>query len=528
MTGQMLHPHCITIRHASPEDADLIALVLAMALGGDESHPFFEIFAGLARRDDTQYSYRNALVALADGERAGAIVGYDGARLHELRAPMEEILRKLHGDDFVLEEETSAGEFYLDSVAVLPQFKGLGVGRMLIGRMSERAFAEGFDRVGLIVDFDNTKAEALYSAMGFRRVNPTTFLGHRMWHMQYERDIRLVIGGYGENIYRALFNNYTGEISILGKASAPNASHIVARGDNIYTFSESGSDSKIYSFKEGVRKEILCSGDDPCFITLTPDDRHILTADYSVGSVSLYPISDGEVEERVQKLQFEGFGPVAKRQQSPHIHQVRFLPKMEGMEGYWILAPDLGSDKGRVIRYIPNRENGPFLSHFGDIPFPPGSGPRHLDFDPVKGMMYCLSELSGELFVFKISADAGGEPVFEQVQTVLADECRSGGSGDIHIHPSGKYLYTSHRLKNDGLAVFRVCDDGTIRKSGYVHTKDHPRSFLITPDGRHILVASKNDLSIEVFLVDGDGMPVPTGCIASLSPDAPTAIAICK
>ncbi|MBO7321804.1 MAG: beta-propeller fold lactonase family protein, partial [Bacteroidales bacterium] len=241
-----------------------------------------------------------------------------------------------------------------------------------------------------------------------------------------------------------------------------------------------------------------------------------------------YPLSDGEVEERVQKLQFEGFGPVAKRQQSPHIHQVRFLPKMEGMEGYWILAPDLGSDKVRVIRYIPNRENGPFLSHFGDIPFPPGSGPRHLDFDPVKGMMYCLSELSGELVVFKISADAGGEPVFEQVQTVLADECRSGGSGDIHIHPSGKYLYTSHRLKNDGLAVFRVCDDGTIRKSGYVHTKDHPRSFLITPDGRHILVASKNDLSIEVFLVDGDGMPVPTGCIASLSPDAPTAIAICK
>lgn len=527
MTGQMLHPHSITIRPASPEDADLIALVLAMALGGDESHPFFEIFAGLARRDDTQYSYRNALVALADGERAGAIVGYDGGKLHELRAPMEEIFREMHGDDFVLEEETSAGEFYLDSVAVLPRFKGLGVGRMLIGRLSERAFAEGFDRVGLIVDFDNTKAEALYSAMGFRRVNPTTFLGHRMWHMQYERDIPLVVGGYGENIYRALFNNYTGEISILGKASAPNASHIVARGDNIYTFSESGSDSKIYSFKEGVRKEVLCSGDDPCFITLTPDDKYILTADYSGGSVSLYSISDGEVEERVQKLEFEGSGPVARRQLSPHIHQVRFLPGMADIQGSWILAPDLGSDKVRVIKYIAPSEGGPVMTHSGDIPFPAGSGPRHIEFDSERGMMYCLSELSGELFVFRIKS-ADGVPVFELTHTVLADKFHSGGSADIHLHPSGRYLYTSHRLKNDGLAVFRVCDDGTIRKCGYVHTKDHPRSFLITPDGRHILVASKNDLSIEVFLVDGDGMPVPTGCIASLSPDAPTAIAICK
>lgn len=527
MNGQMLYPQRITIRAASPEDADLIALVLAMALGGDGSHPFFEIFAGLARRDDTQYSYRNALVALVDGVRAGAIVGYDGARLHELRAPMEEILRKMHGDDFVLEEETSAGEFYLDSVAVFPQFKGLGVGRMLIGRMSERAFAEGFDRVGLIVDFDNTKAEALYSAMGFRRVNPTTFLGHRMWHMQYERDIPLVVGGYGENIYRALFNNYTGEISILGKASAPNASHIVARGDNIYTFSESGADSKIYSFKEGVRKEILCSGDDPCFITLTPDDKHILTADYSGGSVSLYPISDGEVGERVQKLEFEGSGPAARRQLSPHIHQVRFLPQMADIQGSWILAPDLGSDKVRVIKYIAPSEGGPVLTHSGDIPFPAGSGPRHIEFDSERGMMYCLSELSGELFVFSIKS-ADGLPVFELAQTVLADEFHSGGSADIHLHPSGRYLYTSHRLKNDGLTVFRVCDDGTIRKSGYVHTKDHPRSFLITPDGRHILVASKNDFSIEVFLVDADGMPVPTGRIASLSPDAPTAIAICK
>ena len=338
-------------------------------------------------------------------------------------------------------------------------------------------------------------------------------------------DLSLLIGGYGESVYRAKFNANTEEILIEASYEARNASYVIGKGDSIYTFSESGSDSKIYSFKKGVRKEILCSGDDPCFVTLSPDGKYILTADYSGGSVSLYSISDGEVEERVQKLQFEGSGPVAKRQQSPHIHQVRFLPQMEGMEGSWILAPDLGSDKVRVIRYIPNRKNGPVLSHFGDIPFLPGSGPRHLDFDPVKGMMYCLSELSGELFVFRIKS-ADGLPVFEQVQTVLADECRSGGSGDIHIHPSGKYLYTSHRLKNDGLAVFEIALDGLVRKKGYVRTQEHPRNFLITPDGRYILVASKNEFSIQVFSIDGEGMPVETDNKLCLSPDAPTCITL--
>jgi 6-phosphogluconolactonase (cycloisomerase 2 family) len=226
-----------------------------------------------------------------------------------------------------------------------------------------------------------------------------------------------------------------------------------------------------------------------------------------------------------QKIHFKGSGPLTRRQASSHIHQVRFLPQIEGIEGYWVLAPDLGADKVRVLGYSENAGNGQILTHFTDIPLPAGSGPRHLDFDPVRGMMYCLSELSGELFVFKISAVAG-VPVFELAQTVLADECRSGGSGDIHIHPSGKYLYTSHRLQNDGLAVFEMARDGLLRKKGYVRTQEHPRNFLITPDGRHILVASKNGFSVQVFIIDDEGVPVPTDHILNLAPDAPTCITI--
>ena len=516
----------ISIRKASAEDAPLIALVLAMAMGGDESHPLFDIFCRMAQREDSQYSWRNTFVAEIDGAAAGAIVGYDGARLYELRRPLEEAIRDINGGVFNIEDETSAGEFYIDSLAILPQYRGMGIAKSLVEYVRERVFAEGFDKVGLIVDYGNPRAEGLYESIGFKKVNPTTFLGHDMWHMQANRDIPLLIGGYGERIHKAIFNSCSGKIEIVQSLDAKNASYVIGEGDSIYTFSESGPDSKIYSFRDGSRNDIMCNGDDPCFVTFSPDGKYILTADYSGGSVSLYPIQDGEAAERVQKLEFEGSGPVARRQLSPHIHQVRFLPRMADIQGSWILAPDLGSDKVRVIRYIPNRENGPVLSHFGDIPFPPGSGPRHLDFDPVKGMMYCLSELSGELFVFKISADAGGEPVFEQLQTVLADECRSGGSGDIHIHPSGKYLYTSHRLKNDGLAVFEIALEGLGRKKGYVRTQEHPRNFLITPDGRYILVASKNEFSIQVFSIDGEGMPVETDNKLCLSPDAPTCITL--
>ena len=174
----------IIIREAVAADAPFVALVVLMALHYDESHPLYEIFKELAARTDAQYSYCNALIAQVDGEVAGAIVGYDGARLYELREPLLALVRERQGREIEIEDETSAGEYYLDSLAVLPKFRGRGVGSMLLSSAAERAFAAGHKRVGLIVDYDNPRAEALYSSLGFERVNSTTFLGQNMWHMQ--------------------------------------------------------------------------------------------------------------------------------------------------------------------------------------------------------------------------------------------------------------------------------------------------------------------------------------------------------
>lgn len=74
------------IRPATPDDAAIIAAALTMALGEETMKMYCgencqSVLEELARREDTQYSYRNALVAEMDGALAGAIVGYDGARL---------------------------------------------------------------------------------------------------------------------------------------------------------------------------------------------------------------------------------------------------------------------------------------------------------------------------------------------------------------------------------------------------------------------------------------------------------------
>jgi len=138
----------------------------------------------IARMEDSQYSYHRALLAMADDTPAGAIVGYDGALLKRLRALTLSVIYKYNPQLTMEDEETGEGEFYLDSIGILPEFRGCGIGSRLLTAMREQAFSLGHKRVGLLVDSENPKAERLYVSLGFERVGTKMFFGHKMWHLQ--------------------------------------------------------------------------------------------------------------------------------------------------------------------------------------------------------------------------------------------------------------------------------------------------------------------------------------------------------
>lgn len=180
----------IIVRSAVCDDAEIIAKAVEMAIGdevalrhycGDDYHA---ALAEVACRRDTQYSWQNALIAEVDGMVAGAVVGYDGAELRTLREGTFAVLSDYVRHSVSIVDETSAGEYYLDSVGVLPEFRGLGVGRALVSAFCDKAFAEGHKRVGLIVDYENLNAEKLYKSLGFERVGTRPFFSHQMWHLQ--------------------------------------------------------------------------------------------------------------------------------------------------------------------------------------------------------------------------------------------------------------------------------------------------------------------------------------------------------
>lgn len=191
----------ITLKPACKEHAREIARAVMAAMGTDcckyligangTLDQFEEMMTDLASLDNSQYSYTNAIVALDDdGAVAGTCVGYDGARLNELRPLFLDALLHYFGKTLEhITDETIPGEYYIDSLMVKPEYRCQGIASRLIQAMTVKAEEAGLP-AALIVDTANPNAERLYTSLGFVFKDYRDFGGHKMKHMVRESGIK--------------------------------------------------------------------------------------------------------------------------------------------------------------------------------------------------------------------------------------------------------------------------------------------------------------------------------------------------
>ena len=185
----------IRIRQATINDAPLIAEIVAMAIADEKilndycgENPA-EVLKAIAASPNTQYSYQNTLIATSEDDTGiGAIIGYDGAKLSHLRKATLQIVRAMTGKCPQIADETQAGEFYIDTLGVLPLNRSKGIATQLISAICLKAFSEGHKKVGLIADLDNIYAIEFYKNKGFQPVGSKTFFTHEMLHLQISQN----------------------------------------------------------------------------------------------------------------------------------------------------------------------------------------------------------------------------------------------------------------------------------------------------------------------------------------------------
>lgn len=170
----------ISFRQATIDDALFIARGFQMAMlmedvPEEHTHLFADV---ICRREDVLYSWRNTLIAEADGTALGMVTAYDGRYYRGWREMTLSLVREHLGVEFPgMEDEAVPGEYYVDSLAVLPAFRGRGVGRALL----QRAITQGHElglKVTLAVEYDNDRAQHLYRSLGFAPDGNLFIFGH--------------------------------------------------------------------------------------------------------------------------------------------------------------------------------------------------------------------------------------------------------------------------------------------------------------------------------------------------------------
>jgi len=186
----------IQILPAKKEQAAEIATLIMLAMNHDccqwfagPNHTlddFLRLMTQLVERDDSQYSYTNTIVAMDGDVLVGICTSYDGGQLIPLRRAFIEGALHAFGIDYSnFDEETQAGELYLDSLAVVPSYQGQGIASRLIRATQEKGRQMGLP-VGLLVDKGNPNAERLYRSLDFQWVNDSRWGGHDMRHLVWK------------------------------------------------------------------------------------------------------------------------------------------------------------------------------------------------------------------------------------------------------------------------------------------------------------------------------------------------------
>ena len=169
------------IRPAARADATHLAAFVDMASQGLASYNWrrmaepgqapFEVGRARAMRESGDFSYRNAHIAEIDGAVSGALLGYVIADPYDMTAidNVPDIFRPL-----VELEAEAAGRWYVNVLAVYPEYRGKGIGRRLLDHADEigRAAPKG---MALIVAEQNQGALQLYRSAGYALVSRRRF-----------------------------------------------------------------------------------------------------------------------------------------------------------------------------------------------------------------------------------------------------------------------------------------------------------------------------------------------------------------
>ncbi len=245
----------------------------------------------------------------------------------------------------------------------------------------------------------------------------------------------------------------------------------------------------------------------PIHVSLSTDGRFALVAFNASAMIEVFRIeADGSVGPKVAQPRINA---------GAYAHQVRQAP------GGTVFSVGLGTadEPGSLTTFAYADGHLTRTAHFS-LARP--LGPRHLDFDPARGLVYVSVEHGNMLHAYGfVAGRLAATPRYRGTTLAAPGNLRQGQhAGTLHLHPRGHVLYVANRANHvgahgfsggeNGIAVFSL---GSGRPMAIQHVDSdgiEPRTFSLDPSGRMMVVANQMRLgevpaSLAVFAVAPDG-----------------------
>jgi len=348
----------------------------------------------------------------------------------------------------------------------------------------------------------------------------------------HSRLVTLYVGTYtlppgkAEGIYIYRMNLESGELTRLNSVATVNPSYLVLDGSkrHLYAVNEvadlgGASAGGVSAFAingptGGLQflNQQSSLGADPCYVTIDASGKFVLVANYTGGNLSVLPIKhDGSLGPATDHIQHEG-SSVHENQKGPHAHCI-----ILDSANRHALAADLGVDKVMIYRF--DRAMGKLKpANPQSASLKPGAGPRHLAFHPSGKYLYVINEIDSTISAFSYNGTNGALTPLQTVSTLPKDFSGKNDCADVHVSPSGRFLYGSNR-GHDSIVVFAIDNrTGTLTYVENVPTQGKtPRNFTLDPTGKFLLAANQNSDTVVTFRIDpASGRLKPTGQVTQI------------
>jgi ribosomal protein S18 acetylase RimI-like enzyme len=177
---------------AKADDADIAAKLSFMAyndfayeiFGGKDENEVLNYFKKLWVLKRNRFSFEYSYMVKVDEKLAGLMTCYPGSFCKKLVMPTVSHLIAIGKNNFlwyVLTHinisyhfartvEAMDDEFYIGTLAVLPEYRACGIGSKMIDFMRILAEKQGFHKCSLLVEGDNMNGLGFYEKNGFERV----------------------------------------------------------------------------------------------------------------------------------------------------------------------------------------------------------------------------------------------------------------------------------------------------------------------------------------------------------------------